>query len=99
MDRQTDMTKLIVAFFNFPNAPKNEPRPDRNTIYFSRNIHGQNGNRLLKLLAGEGVRLNSEVVTLYCMTDWFAHSYGIVDDTVILNVVSRYVEIFAVATH
>jgi len=49
-------------------------------------------------LAAEGVRLNGGIVTLYCMTNWFAHSYGIVDDTVIKNFVSQYVEAFAVAT-
>jgi hypothetical protein len=40
---------------------------------------------------------NEPIVTLYCVTDWFADSYGIVDDTVIRNVVSQYVEVFAVA--
>jgi hypothetical protein len=55
MDREIDVTKLILAFCNFANAPKNEPRPDRNTIYDAGNIRGQNGNRLLKLLAAEGL--------------------------------------------
>jgi len=56
------MTKLIIALCNFANAPINEPRPDRNTIYDAGNIRGQNRNCLLKLLAAEGVRLNSDVV-------------------------------------
>jgi len=30
-DRRTDMTKLIVAFRNFPNAPKNVPSEVCNT--------------------------------------------------------------------
>ena len=68
-DREIDMTKLIIAFWNFANAPKNEPRPDRITIYDAGNIRGENRNRLLKLLAAEGVRLNSDIVTLYCMGD------------------------------
>jgi hypothetical protein len=68
------------------------------TRYVSGNIRGHNRNRLLKLLAAEGVRLNRDVFTLYCMTYCVGHSYGIVDDTVIINVVSQYVEIFAVAT-
>jgi hypothetical protein len=32
------------------------------------------------------------------MTDCFAHTYGIIDDTVIKNVVSQDVEVFAIAT-
>jgi len=30
----------------------------------------------------------------YCMTNWFAHNYGIVDNNVIKNVVLQYVEVF-----
>jgi hypothetical protein len=49
-------------------------------------------------MGAEGVRLNSDIVTLYYITDCFDHSYGIVDDTEIQNVVSQYVEVFAAAT-
>jgi len=62
------MAKLIIALCNFANAPKNEPRPDRNTIYDARNIREQNRNCLLKLLAAEGVRLNSDIVIFFTLS-------------------------------
>jgi hypothetical protein len=34
-DKQTDMTKLIVAFCNFANAPKKEPKDLAKVIAFN----------------------------------------------------------------
>ena len=40
-DGKTDMTKLIAAFRNFANAPKDRSRDDGPTVVLARNVRKQ----------------------------------------------------------
>jgi len=49
-DRRTDMTKLIVPFHNFANAPKNESKTKRNNNKLNRNYGETDGKLRTALL-------------------------------------------------